>query len=140
MKETETVLDHAFGFQTHNSSSSGPVDIGLWIDWDSNGTFEGFFPFTSVAAGGLHTDQITVPSAGSYTEGNSVFVRARVFPSGGAPGGTLDLTDYVGLASDGEVEDYLWDFGPNAITLNEINIIAGTNSNLQTVGVIVLLL
>jgi hypothetical protein len=104
------------------SSSAGPVDIGLWIDWNGNDAFDSgtdFFSFTGVAAGGISTQSITVPGAGTYTVGNALYVRARVFPSGGAPGGTLDASDSTGLARNGEVEDYFWSFSPTALSFTE---------------------
>lgn len=105
------------------TSSAGPVDIGLWIDWNGNDTFDAgtdFFPFTGVAAGGVSVHTITVPGAATYTLGSTVNARVRVFAAGGAPGGSLDATDYVGLATNGEVEDYQWGFTPTAVSLQDV--------------------
>ena len=118
---------------------SGFVDIGLWIDWNGNGTFEpgtDYFEFTSIPGGSVYTDSITVPvSTSVYTVGNPVFARVRVFASGGAPGGTLDFGDYVGLSTNGEVEDYQWLFETTAVTITNI----GTQDEITTYFWIILI-
>jgi hypothetical protein len=109
------------------SGATGTVDIGLWIDWNGNSAFDSgtdFFSFTGVSAGGVSQQTISVPGSGTYNVGDTVNARARVFASGGAPGGTLDAADYMGLATNGEVEDYQWDFGPTAITMQDTDVSA----------------
>ena len=41
-------------------------------------------------------------------------------PSSKLLGGILDQADYLGFAPGGEVEDYMWNFGPNAVTLRDL--------------------
>ena len=49
----------------------------------------------------VHT--ITVLGAGTYTVGDTANAWARVFAAGGPLGGSLEATDYVALATNGEV-------------------------------------
>ena len=102
------------------STFSDPVVAGIWIDWDSNRVFDpatDFFPCTGLTTGGVRSCSITVPAYPTYTVGNPLFVRVRVFDSSRVPGGTLDASDYQGLANNGEVEDYKWEFGPTVVEM-----------------------
>ena len=49
---------------------------------------------------------MTIPAA--YTSGSSLFARFRLFDPSNLPGGSLDANDYLGFATGGEVEDYLF--------------------------------
>jgi hypothetical protein len=103
---------------------SGNVDIGMWIDWGNDDAFNpgtDYFSFAGVPGGSVQTRSITVPGSGVYTVGNPVFARVRIFATGDAPGGSLDSGDYIGLSSNGEVEDYRWLFEPTAVTLVQAN-------------------
>ncbi|GMQ79016.1 MAG: hypothetical protein BMS9Abin02_1566 [Anaerolineae bacterium] len=112
-------------------TTSGLADVGIWIDWNNDGDFgdsSEFFAYSGLTVGSVNTIQITVPGAGTYTVGDSVFVRVRAFDPASIPGGTLDAADLVGLALNGEVEDYLWGFKPTAITLNSFQAIDRDNA------------
>lgn len=61
-----------------------------------------------------------MPIPASYVTGTPLYVRCRLFPTNGIPGGTLTQDDYVGYAPGGEVEDYRWTFTPTAVTLSEL--------------------
>jgi hypothetical protein len=104
------------------TTPGGLVDVGIWIDWNHNGMFEGsdFFNFPGLNAGSENTVQITVPDAGTYQSTSTVNARVRAFDPASLPGGSLDAGDYLGAAANGEVEDYQWSFGPTAITLTAL--------------------
>ncbi len=111
-------------------SFSGSPDVGMWIDWNGDGDFDDaneFFSFSSLSMGN-NTVQITVPDASAYTVGDTVNVRVRAFDPASIPGGSLDAGDYVGLASNGEVEDYQWRFSPTAVTLDSLKAVSGAPS------------
>ena len=100
---------------------SGNVDIGLWIDWNGDGSFTAgtdYFSFSPVPGGSVQTRSIAIPGSGVYTVGNTIFARIRVFEAGGAPGGALDSGDSVGMSTNGEVEDYQWRFEPTTIAIS----------------------
>jgi uncharacterized repeat protein (TIGR01451 family) len=100
----------------------GAADVGVWIDWGGDGTFDpatDFFSFSGLPAG-ANVVQITVPNNSVYAVGRAVNVRVRAFDPANLPGGSLDAGDFVGFATNGEVEDYRWNFGPTAVTLNSL--------------------
>ena len=110
------------------STASGGADVGMWIDWNGDGDFADANEFTSypsLGVGLVHTVQVTVPDASGYTVGDTLNVRVRAFDPANLPGGSLDSGDYVGLASNGEVEDYQWEFSPTAITLSQMSATSG---------------
>lgn len=99
-------------------------DVEIWIDWNGNGTFEAseFYTFSDLPANAATTVTVTVPSAGTYTVGNPLAIRVRLFDdTNNAPGGNLDASDFGGPAVNGEVEDYIWNFTPTAIFLEDIS-------------------
>ena len=98
----------------------GSANVGVWIDWGGDGVFNpatDFFSFSGLPAG-TNVVQITVPNNSIYAVGRSVNVRVRAFDPANLPGGSLDAGDFVGLATNGEVEDYRWNFGPTAVKLS----------------------
>ena len=102
------------------STGSGQADVGVWIDWGGDGVFDpatDFFTCSSLTVGIVNACQITVPGAGIYTVGSTLNVRVRAFDPASLPGGNLDAGDQVGLSTNGEVEDYQWEFSPTAVTL-----------------------
>lgn len=104
--------------------SAPSADVGMWLDWDVNGTFEcsEFYQFTDLTVGSTNTVQVTVPDEETYTVGDPVHMRVRIFDDeSNAPGGSLDCTDFVGLVTNGEVEDYVWPFSPTAIFLKDVS-------------------
>ncbi len=91
-----------------------------WIDWERDNNFSGaddqIFNDRAIANGtyaGFFALKFNVPT--SYTDPNSYYARFRVCDASGACNspGTADV-------ASGEVEDYLWAFGPNAIQLTEL--------------------
>ncbi len=105
------------------STGSGTSDVGVWIDWNNDGTFDpasDFLPFSGLTVGVTNTVQITVPDSLVYTVGDSLYVRVRAFDPASLPGGSLDAGEYLGLASNGEVEDYFWQFTPTNVRLTVI--------------------
>lgn len=102
------------------STASGLADVGIWIDWAGNGVFEpaDFFAFPGLTVGSVNTVQVSVPDSGIYSTGSTLNVRVRAFDPASLPGGSLDESDSAGEASNGEVEDYQWAFGPTAVRLS----------------------
>ncbi len=114
------------------STASGQADVGMWIDWNGDGDFtdaDEFFSYSGLTVGSVNTVQVTVPGSSEYTVGHDLFVRVRAFDPANLPGGSLDSGDYVGLASNGEVEDYFWRFGPTAVTLEVLQAVSGGGWN-----------
>ncbi len=59
---------------------------------------------------GVHRAYFDIPANTFTSNNNAIAVRVRLSSAGG-----LAIT---GVATDGEVEDYIWHFGPNAIALS----------------------
>lgn len=101
-----------------------------WIDFDGDGTFDELVTHTFASAGSTNID-IDVPA--SFFEANGtvggsnreVYARFRLFESEAAAnavatGGTIALGDgFAGRAVNGEVEDYVWNFTPTAVTMGD---------------------
>ncbi|HUF40116.1 MAG TPA: GEVED domain-containing protein [Anaerolineales bacterium] len=105
-------------------SVGGSALIGVWMDWDNDGAFQAdeFYSFNALC-NATHTETFTVPN--DYVTGTTLAVRIRIFGSSSdAPGGSLDSGDFGGIALNGEVEDYLWEFTPTAITLEQISAVS----------------
>jgi hypothetical protein len=110
-------------------TNGGSVDVTVgggngclsgWIDWGNDGSF--------TATGDLVIDNVAVsPGTQTFTfpfgsdhSGQSFFARFRLYPrdgNGTCSGVTASVT---GEASGGEVEDYFWEFAPNAVTLTAL--------------------
>lgn len=87
------------------------------LDWDGDGAFSANEFYSWDVASGAQTLPITVGSA--YTLGNDLYARFRLFDPANIPGGSADLSDCTGAATNGEVEDYKWMFTtPTAVTLS----------------------
>jgi hypothetical protein len=71
---------------------------------DASGT-----PLTMPVAAGAHRVYFDIPSNVFTSNDNSIAVRVRLSSSGGLAA--------TGPANDGEVEDYIWHFGPNSVLL-----------------------
>jgi len=100
---------------TLNGSESGvTVYFGLWIDWNADGDFDddddGFYTGSDVTGSPVDVP-ITVDVPASYVQGDLVYFRVR------AADWPLTFEDYEGTFINGEVEDYLRDFDPTAVTL-----------------------
>lgn len=93
--------------------------LGAWFDWNSDGDLDGageFFSWT--VSEGTNSLPITVGSGFDWFN-DTLHARFRLFSSDAtAPGGSLDQTDSIGEATDGEVEDYVWDNGTLPVTLS----------------------
>ncbi|RUA15949.1 MAG: hypothetical protein DSY55_05155 [Clostridia bacterium] len=66
-------------------------------------------PLTTPLAAGVHRVYFDIPSGTFSNADNAVAVRVRLSSAGGLAA--------TGAAADGEVEDYIWHFKPNAVTL-----------------------
>ena len=93
--------------------------LGAWFDWNGDGDLADAGEFFSwpVSEG---TNPLTVTVGTGFDWATDVlYARFRLFSAGAvAPGGSLDQGDSVGVATDGEVEDYVWDAGTLPVTLN----------------------
>jgi hypothetical protein len=77
---------------------------------DASGT-----PITGAQSGTIRV-YFDVPTGTFNNSSNPIFTRVRLSSAGG-----LNATGY---ASDGEVEDYVWRFGPTAVTLQSVQAIS----------------
>lgn len=101
------------------NTANGLALLGAWFDWNNDGDFDdaGEF-FTWNLTEGIHQLQITVGDDFDW-QTDGLYARFRIFSSAAAaPGGSLTQADSVGLATDGEVEDYFWPPGTLPVTLN----------------------
>jgi hypothetical protein len=93
--------------------SGGSGYLVGWFDWNNDGDFldmDERVGFGSVSAG---ENELQVPVSNAYNTGLPLNARFRLYPTEADPSPT-------GLVSDGEVEDYHWTFGPNAVTLTSL--------------------
>jgi len=102
----------------------GQGALACWIDWDGSGNLgdnaNKFIPIPGGTFTGPGPSPLPVPIPANYVTGTTLYVRCRLFPANGIPGGTLTQDDYVGYAPGGEVEDYRWTFTPTAVTLSDL--------------------
>lgn len=93
---------------TNNTGS--PANLYAWVDWNSNGVFEAseIVTVSVPSAVGLQTIPVTWTSISGFVAGNN-YMRLRL--SSGALTDNVGTTTIdersIGLASDGEIEDYL---------------------------------
>lgn len=73
---------------------------------DASGT-----ALTMPLSAGTHRVYFDIPAGTFTSSNNAVIARVRLSSTGGLAA--------TGAATDGEVEDYIWHFGPNAVTLAE---------------------
>ena len=76
-------------------------------------------PLTMPLAAGTHQVYFDIPANTFTTNNNAIAVRVRLSSAGGLAA--------TGAAADGEVEDYIWRFGPNAITLSNFQASSSTS-------------
>jgi hypothetical protein len=120
------------GGQVDVYASGGRGCLMGWLDWNDgiaigpNGSFD--------ESGELIIDNRPVDSASNpnqFTFGSplsfdvtnqTVYARFRIIPDLDDDGDCSDqpALSYVGIVDDGEVEDYQWSFGPNAVTLSGV--------------------
>jgi hypothetical protein len=103
---------------TVGNAPSGAL-LGAWFDWNGDGDVNDpgeFFSWNVVQ--GVNQLQITV-GAGFDWQVADLYSRFRIFSSGAAaPGGSLNQADSVGIATNGEVEDYVFTANSLPVTLN----------------------
>ncbi len=89
-----------------------------WIDWNDNGVFTdtGEAVVDRAVSSGATQIPLTVPAAVS----GSLAARFRLYESATDPGAAP-----TGGVTGGEVEDYLWSFGTNVVTLRGLRCAAG---------------
>lgn len=99
----------------------GTCRLNGWIDWNNDGDFadtnEQIFNDQAVSNGDNQTFPITVDNSGSYATGDDVYTRFRICPAAGICN-SISATD----VNNGEIEDYLWQFGPTAVTFAHFTI------------------
>jgi len=106
---------------TLNGCMTTPCFLNGWVDWDKDGQFESgeqiFTDFT-LNSNGSHTLTFTIPAGPAFN--TSYFARFRVCTS------AATCSSPTGFAGSGEVEDYLWAFGPTAIELSSFSAQSGS--------------
>lgn len=104
------------------TSFTGTPLAGIWLDWDGLGFGLGdFISCGPLTVGIVNECAVTVPAAAAYTVGNTVMSRVRLFDAANLIGGSLDSSDYAGLASNGEVEAFQWKFSPTSVELTDFS-------------------
>ena len=110
---------------------SGTCYLNGWVDGNSNNSFadsgEQVLSDYSISNGDNQSVSITLPSSGTYTN-QSKYARFRICDASGECN-TVSATN----VTNGEVEDYKWEFGPTAITLNTLT----ASSNLPIIWLVV---
>ncbi|MDX1745194.1 MAG: GEVED domain-containing protein, partial [Halobacteriales archaeon] len=110
-------------FDVQISNAPNGAVLAGWFDWNRDGDFDDADEFATlnVSNSGTHSLQVTV---GSDFDGqqHDLFTRFRLFSSASAaPGGSLDQSDYGGVATDGEVEDHYYQAGTLPVTLSSFS-------------------
>ena len=91
-----------------------------WVDWNGSGSFDNPSERVVDQAVTAGSNAISFAIPGSYVTGTTVNARFRLYTA--AP--TLVPTsaaDPIGDVSGGEVEDFIWQFGPTAVSLQSFN-------------------
>jgi hypothetical protein len=121
-------------------TSSGQVDVYVlggrgclmgWLDWNddsSTGPNDSFDNSGELIIdnepvdGDSNPNQFTFGGFGFNLADLTVYARFRIVPDLDADGDCTDqaAVSYTGFVDDGEVEDYEWSFGPNAVTLSGV--------------------
>lgn len=128
------------GAQIRVDVTGGTGYLFGWIDWNENGTFDtGEMVLNNVALGtGAHLLNFDVPSSVDFNTEPTLCTRFRLYEE------SQSSATPWGEAVNGEVEDYCWDFGPNAVTMtslsagadNRPSITLALAATLMTVGVL----
>jgi hypothetical protein len=87
-----------------------------WFDWNNDGDLDdsGEMELFGTVNNGENDLEFTVDDA--YTTGQDLYARFRLYD--GNPG----TPQYSGEVTNGEVEDYKWEFEPTAVTLSSFTI------------------
>lgn len=111
------------------SGCTGTCYLSGWLDWNGDGDFtdakERILLDVPVTDNGGLPQSITFNIPTGTIDGttpHAFFTRFRVYSAS-----TNGLAQPTGLVSGGEVEDYLWNFGPNAVTLQTFKVATSTN-------------
>ena len=106
--------------------TGGQGTVAGWFDWNNNGDLAdtGEFINFGVLAAGSHVLGVDIPA--EYVTGTSLYARFRLFDPAYVPGSS----DYVGEATNGEVEDYQWNFTATAVTLLSFGARSGLGASL----------
>ncbi len=144
------VRDTDFNWDTNNGGAvyvhiagcagSGPANgcrLNGWIDWNNNGTFETserVINNTLVSNGDAQYFPFPIPSGQGFPGHPQIAARFRVCQT--SPANQCDSP--TGESQTGEVEDYIWGFGPTAVSLQSFT--GASNSAVLPLLMIVLLL
>jgi len=107
-------------FEVEVSNAPGGAVLGVWIDWNGDNVFTADEFITMSVVNGTNTLTVTVALGSGFDwSTDDLYTRFRIFSSGAAaPGGSLDAADFGGTATDGEVEDHVFEAGSLPVTLN----------------------
>jgi hypothetical protein len=114
---------------TANSATGGSIDVTVggcattcylsaWADWGKDNNFTGTderILLDQPVTNSTQTLTFKVPADAFPNNSNTFNFRFRLYPSS-----TSGLAQPTGLATNGEVEDYQWSFGPTAVTLGSM--------------------
>jgi hypothetical protein len=101
-------------FSVSVSSSDGTCEdcwLGIWIDWDTSGTFESSEGYDVPVSVGAQVVSVNMPP----TIPAVIYARFRLYrtQNNGGVNGILP----TGLVVNGEVEDYVWSSPPTAVDM-----------------------
>ncbi|MDX1417126.1 MAG: GEVED domain-containing protein, partial [Candidatus Promineifilaceae bacterium] len=117
--------------EVSNLAAGQSALLGIWFDWNNDGDFLDADEFQQFTVNpGTNILSIAIPADYITAGYPPLYLRMRLFSSAGAaPGGSLDVGDNIGLATDGEVEDYYLET-PLAIALQDFTVNAGSELSL----------
>jgi hypothetical protein len=94
--------------------SGGSGYLVGWFDWNNDGDFNdlGEVVIFGTVPQGAQVITLTIPAG--YVTGTTVHTRFRLYAE------QPDTISQFGLAINGEVEDYKWEFSPTAVTLRSV--------------------
>jgi hypothetical protein len=98
------------------SGCAGTCYLSGWFDWNNDGDFVDAgerILLDQAVSNGTQTITFAIPTGTTFP--NSFNGRFRLYSTS-----TSGLAQPTGLVNNGEVEDYQWNFGPTAVTLNSI--------------------
>lgn len=120
---------------TVGSGNGGAVDVTLtggngclmgWIDWETDGIANATYVNNVInnlpVVAGAQTVEFDIPSgalSGAGCWSCAFYARFRLYPRD-ADGTCTTIKSHIYHAYGGEVEDYLWVFGPTAVTLSNL--------------------
>ncbi len=98
------------------SGCAGTCYLSAWFDWNADGDFADAGEGTLIdrtVSNGTQTITFNIPTGTTFP--NTFNGRFRLYPSSMGV-----LAQPTGLTTNGEVEDYQWNFGPTAVTLSNL--------------------